>query len=266
MTKANLIRQATRRTTLVGARAAFEITRQATASARAPGLTTLLLHNTPRTQLDRLARWVDRNRDDVVSFADGLDRVRRGDLDRRLFALSFDDGFRSNLDAARMLADRGLRGVFYVPTDVIGMSKSDSDSFFRSAQAEEVVSWDDLETLRSAGHEVGSHCRQHVPMVNLSEGEAEDQLKGSVALLRERLGSTQHFAWPYGGLQHVDVQKVVAWSREINVVPASGVRGRSTQEGLELSGFLLRDAVDLQWINTDLVVFGALELTQGKYR
>ena len=187
-------------------------------------------------------------------------------MDRRLFALSFDDGFRSNLDAAQMLQERDLYGVFYVPTDVIGMTKPDSDRFFRRPQGEGVVGWSDLEELVAAGHEVGSHCRQHLPMIDFPDDAAEEQLKGSVEVLRSRLGGARHFAWPFGGLQHVDVEKVVHWSREVGVVAASGVRGRATRERLARSGFLRRDAVDLRWITADLTAFGVRDSRQLRDR
>ncbi len=177
-----------------------------------------------------------------------------------MLALSFDDGFRSNLGAAEMLSERDLPGVFYVPTDVIGLDEGAADDFFGRAQTEGVMSWADLETIRTAGHEVGSHCKRHVPMSGLSKAQAEDQLKGSVELLRSRLGSTRHFAWPFGGLQHAPVGDVTMWAEQIGVIAASGVRGRNTPDRLHSSRFLRRDAVDLTWLATDLAVFGERDL------
>ncbi|WP_369293454.1 polysaccharide deacetylase family protein [Nocardioides sp.] len=119
------------------------------------------------------------------------------------------------------------------------------------------MTWDDLVDLKQAGHAIGSHCRQHVPLVDFESAQAEDQLKGSVEVLRERLGETRHFAWPFGGLAHAPVQDVVRWSHEVGVVPASGVRGRNVASRFEVSGFLRRDAVEPRWLKTDLCVFAA---------
>lgn len=254
------LRRFVRRGMLVGTRAGYAVSGRAGVSAAEPGLTVLLLHNTFPDDVRRLARYIDGQRDLFTSFDKGVRSVQDGTLDRPTLALSFDDGFRSNMRAAAMLDERGISAIFYVPTDVIGTGKAASDAFFRRPQAEGVMSWADLETLRDRGHLVGSHCRQHLPLVSFSEAAAEDQLKGSVEALRERLGPTHHFAWPFGGLSHAPVTKVVRWSAEIGVVPASGIRGRNLSHRLELAGFLRRDAVDPRWIATDLDVFGVRDL------
>lgn len=174
-----------------------------------------------------------------------------------MISLTFDDGFSSNLDAAEALARRGLSACFYVPTGVVGLESQDEvDSFFGRRQAEGVMTWADLEHLVELGHVVGSHCVHHRPMVDAaSNAEAADEIAESVATLRARLGACEHFAWPFGGLRHAPVADVVRWSREIGVIPASGVRGRNTDTSFSRSGYLLRDAVDLRWIGTDFEVF-----------
>ncbi len=256
------LRRSVRRGALVGYHALSTVTGRNRAAARLPGLTVLLLHNTPPADVARLARFIDRHRDQVVGFDDGVRAVADGSLDRPAVALSFDDGFRSNLDAAAMLTERGVSGVFYVPTDVVGLDKTASDTFFGRPQAEGVVTWADLELLRDTGHEVGSHCRRHVPMSGMARAEAEDQLKGSVEELRSRLGSARHFAWPFGGVRHAPVDDVVTWAADVGVVAASGVRGRNTSARLERAGFLRRDAVEVRWLATDLAAFGVRDLAR----
>lgn len=249
------LRGTARRAALLGLRGRYRATGVSRRAAQQPGVTVLLLHYTPPDQLARLTRFVDANRDLVVGFREAMDLLSQGRADRPMVTLSFDDGFRSNLDAARALADRGLDGCFYVPTDVIGADQAETDRFFRRPQPEGVMSWDDVEGLAAAGHEVGSHCRQHVPMSGLTTAEAEDQVKGSVQVLRDRLGSARHFAWPFGGLHHAPVEDVVRWCGEIGVLPASGVRGRNTPALLARRRYLSRDAVDLSWLRTDYDVF-----------
>ncbi|MDP3889743.1 MAG: hypothetical protein Q8Q44_00805, partial [Nocardioides sp.] len=62
-----------------------------------------------------MAAHIDRNRERYLSFDDGVRAVEAGTLNQPAIALSFDDGFVSNVAAARMLAERNLTGVFYVP-------------------------------------------------------------------------------------------------------------------------------------------------------
>jgi peptidoglycan/xylan/chitin deacetylase (PgdA/CDA1 family) len=239
----------------MGLRGGYRLRGLTTQALRQPGVTVLLLHYTPPGQLARLMRFVDARREHMVSFQKAMDLVARHEVDRPLIALTFDDGFRSNLAAARALSDRGLGACFYVPTDVVGASQDETDRFFRRPQPEGVMTWAEVEGLVEAGHEVGSHCRQHVPLSGLSPAAAEDQVKGSVEVLRERLGTARHFAWPFGGLKHAPVEEVVRWCAEVDVLPASGVRGRNTPALISRRGYLSRDAVDLNWLGTDYEVF-----------
>ena len=103
-----------------------------------------------------------------------------------------------------MLADHGISACFYVPTDVVGLDQPAVDRFFRRPQVEGVMTWDHLGGLVDAGHIVGSHCKQHLPLIDVSHDEGEEQIKGSVEVLRERLGVAEHFAWPFGALAYAN--------------------------------------------------------------
>lgn len=251
------LRATARRAAVLGLRGRYRITGATSQSLRQPGVTVLLLHYTPEHLLTRLLRFIDRHRDQVVGFQHAMGLLKQDEIDRPLFALTFDDGFKSNLAAARALADRRIGACFYVPTDVVGASQAEVDRFFRRPQPEGVMSWEDVEWLAASGHEVGSHCRQHIALSGLSLAAAENQVKGSVEVLRARLGAAHHFAWPFGSLTHAPVADVVRWCREVDVLAASGVRGRNTPDLMARRGYLSRDAVDLRWLRTDLEVFVA---------
>jgi peptidoglycan/xylan/chitin deacetylase (PgdA/CDA1 family) len=249
-------RAAARRVALQGMHAGYRVSGASRRALGEPGVTVLLLHNTPPAQLAKLLAFVDARRDQVVDFGEACDALQAGTLpDRAMIALTFDDGFRSNLDAARALTERGVSACFYVPTDVPGKTQTEVDTFFRRPQAEGVMTWADLEELRDSGHVVGSHCREHLPLSTMDSARAEDQIKGSIEVLRERLGEAGHFAWPFGSLAHAPVADVLRWCTEIDVLAASGVRGRNTTELFGRRGYLSRDAVDLDWIGSDFDTF-----------
>lgn len=246
-------RAAARRGLLLAELSAGTVRGAARAAWQAPGSQILLIHNTLGADADRLIAHVREHRDHYVDVDDAVpteDRTPPASL-----ALTFDDGFKSNLEVGRRLAAEGLRACFYVPTSVIGSDRSASDEFFGRRQLEGVMTWSDLEELVTLGHEVGSHCRRHVPLTTLSHDEAEDQVRGSLGVLRDRLGSARHFAWPFGARRYAPVREVVRWCEEEGAVAASGVRGLNNAPRWTSEGYLRRDAVDLRWLAQDVSIF-----------
>jgi peptidoglycan/xylan/chitin deacetylase (PgdA/CDA1 family) len=110
-------------------------------------------------------------------------RLRR----RTLVSLTFDDGTADHLFAARLLAERGLTGTFYVNTDRVGGSSNCLD-------------WTGVEELASAGHEVGGHTSCHVDLSSASPDEAREEIAGDRRALVERGYEARSFAYPYGAL------------------------------------------------------------------
>lgn len=249
-------RRAARRSALLAlgaARAATGGTRKRQPSA---GVSILLLHNTPVRVLPAIERVVVRHRDSIAGYNSSVEMLQMSTQPPPSgLAFSFDDGFRSNLLVARMLAEYGVSACFFVPTGVIGESQAGVDRFFRRPQSEGVMGWRDLESLVAMGHVVGSHSVEHRPLIGMTSDQAEAQVKESVELLRSNLGSCQHYAWPYGALSFAPAADVVRWCTEVGVTAASGVRGRNHPDLLRSDGYLRRDAADPRWISNDVNVF-----------
>ena len=64
------------------------------------------------------------------------------------FLITFDDGHKSNLEAAKILADHGLKGYFYVVKDF-------------SLNNPEYLNEKDLETISALGHTIAVHGKDH---------------------------------------------------------------------------------------------------------
>jgi peptidoglycan/xylan/chitin deacetylase (PgdA/CDA1 family) len=112
----------------------------------------------------------------------------------RLF-LTFDDGEVSAMNTvAPMLERRGWRGHFFIVTSWIG-----TPGFLTN---------DDLRTLASRGHIVGSHSHTHPIMTELGESAIRDEWRVSREILEEILGQrisvasvpTGHYAGRVGRL------------------------------------------------------------------
>jgi hypothetical protein len=125
-------------------------------------------------------------------------RTGSGPAPRRTVAVTFDDCYRDNLPAARVLAEHGLPACFFIPTAYVG-----TDRVFpwdRHLKPLANLSWDEVRQIAGLGFEVGSHSVTHPDFATLTAAEARRELSESRAVLEERLGRrVRWFAYPFGG-------------------------------------------------------------------
>src|SRR6516225_9677770 len=121
-----------------------------------------------------------------------------GPMPNRTVAITFDDCYRDNLPAARVLAEHGLPATFFIPTAFVG-----TDHVFpwdRHLKRLGNLSWDEVRQIADLGFEVGSHSVTHSDFATLSVAHARRELAESRAVLEERLGRrVRWFAYPFGG-------------------------------------------------------------------
>lgn len=109
--------------------------------------------------------------------------VTQGDANRSVY-LTFDDGGRSAITAARMLEEYGYKGHFFVITDRVG--------------DENYLKWSDIDQLVDAGHLIGSHTCTHVNLVAAGEKKRKEELIESKEELEDRYGSCCSISIPKG--------------------------------------------------------------------
>ncbi|MFN3216435.1 MAG: polysaccharide deacetylase family protein [Acidimicrobiales bacterium] len=154
---------------------------------------------------------------DPVAFADHLDALVADG--RRLctiadlvaapldagpgLAVTFDDGYRDNLDVALpLLAERGIPATIFVTTSYIDGT---------APAPGRMLSPDGVRELHSAGIEVGSHGRRHLSHLRLSRAEIRDEMRSSRAWLEDVVGAeVVSFAYPHGHHDRRGREEVVA--------------------------------------------------------
>lgn len=125
----------------------------------------------------------------------------RAPLPPRTVALTFDDCYRDNLFAARVLAEHGLTATFFLPTAFV-----DTDRVFpwdRHLPRLANLTWDDAREMMALGHTIGSHTVNHADLGKVPLAVAQREIVESKKALEDRLAApVRWFAYPYGGVQH----------------------------------------------------------------
>ena len=100
-------------------------------------------------------------------------------------SLTFDDGQASHYSTLPMLQSRGMKGTFYINSDLVGDS-----SYY--------MTWPQIQELYAAGNEIGGHTLTHVNLNNVSVSTATREVCDDRTNLVDRgLGPVTSFAYPY---------------------------------------------------------------------
>jgi peptidoglycan/xylan/chitin deacetylase (PgdA/CDA1 family) len=131
-----------------------------------------------------------------LTAAEAERRRQEGTLPARAVVVTFDDGFCSVLRAKPILEELGFPATVFAVTSFV-----DSGEPLRwpgLEPSERSLGWSDLELLREAGWEVGSHTVTHPLLPDLDDAELERELEDSRATIQKRLGSCETLSYPYG--------------------------------------------------------------------
>lgn len=116
----------------------------------------------------------------------------------RTVAITFDDCYRDNLFAARVLAEHGLPATFFIPTQYVG-----TEHVFpwdHDLPRMPNLDWRDTREMQRLGHEIGSHSVSHPDFGTIGPDEARRELAESKRILEDLLQTpVRWFAYPFGG-------------------------------------------------------------------
>lgn len=139
-------------------------------------------HHLPRRALDAQLARIRESGKPAVSWRQ---LQQRDDNSTLGVAFTFDDGYRSDLESAAMLARHGFDGLFFVSTSRIG-----TPGYLDRGEILE---------LHQAGMGIGSHAHHHEHMTLRAGAELEAEFRQSKAILEELLQApVEHFSFPGG--------------------------------------------------------------------
>ena len=150
-------------------------------------------------------------------------RARKGkqELPEKPVILSFDDGYEDNYRVILpMLEERGMKAVFYVVTNDIGLPG--------------YMTWDNLFDMERHGMEIGSHTANHIPLTTLPSEKQREELRLSKLMLEWKgLKTIYSFSYPTGAYD----AGVVAMLAEEDYLTA--VTGEAGLNNVETNPYLL---------------------------
>jgi peptidoglycan/xylan/chitin deacetylase (PgdA/CDA1 family) len=177
-----------------------------------PGVRVVHYHYVFPDQRDNFARQLAllSSAFEPVSLSDAVGRIEAGTWSGRELAVTFDDGFRNQLEhGAPLLREHGFSGCFYLITDFVGAGDEATERFCRERilmrGGVTPMDWDDARELLAQGHEVGSHTVSHPNLAAADDETIDHELRESRATLHERLGiDVAHFCPPFGDAARFD--------------------------------------------------------------
>lgn len=137
--------------------------------------------------------------------------LRSGQSIDRCLSITFDDGFKDNIEvAAPLLEEFGLTACFFVATDSLGRNGRAEEEhrrfcskLFSRRTCPGSMAWEDLAILVNKGFTIGSHTRSHCDLTSISLKKAIEEIAGSRSDIEKNLGiAPKHFAWPFGSFRH----------------------------------------------------------------
>ena len=115
----------------------------------------------------------------------------RGRLDRPLnaIAITFDDGYRNNLDFAYPIAKKYRIPITIFPNINCTAQKNNAN----------FLHWEDIIALHRGGVDFGSHTVSHPHLTTINEAELFREINNSKKILESRINEEVYsFSYPYG--------------------------------------------------------------------
>lgn len=147
-----------------------------------------------------------------------LEPYRRGERAGKVAGITFDDGYRNNLQhALPVLLRHGFTASCYAVSGQIGGSNKWDGPI--GVPSKPLMDQADLRHWTQAGMEVGAHTRDHLDLTKIDLAAARNQIVGCRADLEDALDApVHHFCYPYG---HFD-------ARHVALVRQAGYRTATT--------------------------------------
>ena len=144
---------------------------------------------------------------DILPLGSAIEKLKANDIKNPTLSITFDDGYLNNFTvAAEILSKYDITACFYVTSDFIDIDSSNLsaiEAFCRQRlfirKPIQNMTWDNLKTLASSGHEIGSHAISHKSLTALSNLDMMAEIQNSKSIIEKTLNQpAKHFSIPFG--------------------------------------------------------------------
>ena len=223
--------------------------------SRMGGVRILLFHEIRAERLEMFRRLVlfIRERYRFISPAEYESRLG---ADEPAYLISFDDGFVSQIGAARTVLDPlGIKALFFVCAGGVGLSGENALDYIirRMGRGDvkelsphlELPDWDDLAQLALRGHVIGSHTMNHARLSEAPDQAARiEEIVRSGDEIEKQLGTNvEWFSYPFGDIASIDAAALKVIGTRYRYC-CSGVRGINRTSTNRLC--ILRENADVE--------------------
>jgi len=125
--------------------------------------------------------------------------------DKKLIALTFDDGFRSWTELMNLFENENVKSTFFLNT-IFFEENPNLNRFYKNIKStgeEELITSEDLNTIIKYGHEIGSHTHTHRTLSQLNKVEFVEEIEINMKFLKNLGINAKCFAIPFGMKRYV---------------------------------------------------------------
>ena len=141
--------------------------------------------------------------------AEGFSFVSPAEQDQaRAIAITFDDGFLNNLEAALpVMQEAGCRAINFLVADRIG--KTSDWEAREGGEADSLMDESQVREWLAAGNWIGAHTCTHPRLSQLSRAQAKEEIQASKKKLEDQFSlRIDHFAYPFGDYNQETIELV----------------------------------------------------------
>lgn len=221
-----------------------------------PRIQFLYLHHIFQDEIEAFDRLIEvlSKEHEFISYSDAVTKILTRNIDRPYITISSDDGFKNNMNAAKVLNKYGIKACFFVNPITINLKDLEKISIFCKDRLHfppmEFMDWNDIEKLQSQGHEIGSHTMNHINIAKTAVERVREEIIETYNIIQTKCGEAKHFSFPYGRFFHFNkeaMEFVFKTGFESCASAERGCHSNSTEEIEQDKLLIRRDQIIAKW-------------------